>query len=547
MTTARDTDTDVVVVGAGPVGLTVALLLAAAGVRVMVAERNVTTSDEPKAISLDDESLRTLASTDVLDAVLPIITPGTGTRYYAADGEPLFQARSAVPYRFGYPFKNPFAQPALEQALAAAATAHPLVDLSFGTTFTGLRQDGAGITATVADGTTIRCAYLLGCDGGRSMVRRTLGIEMHGRSHDDPWLVVDTLGDERDELYGMHHGNPARPTVIIPGLGGRCRYELRLRPGEAEPGEPVPFDLIRRLLGPHRPISAEEVERAVVYRFHSLVAESWSVGRVLLLGDAAHMMPPFAGQGLNSGLRDAANLAWKLAGVLAGRLSPAALATYEAERKPHAAATVRLSGLLGRIVMATDPRVAARRDRRVRAALATPEGRAFFEEMRYRPVADVSSGLCAPEAPADGHGPVRAGRVLGQPRVFDLDRHRVALLDEVLGRDWAVLGIGVDTAAWDALPARVRALAPRFVAVGVEDRRPATLAGAAHLVDVDGSLHREITHLSGRFALVRPDRFVAATWPPTDAPRVEAALAPFVAPPAAPAPPRTIRNLMTTR
>jgi 3-(3-hydroxy-phenyl)propionate hydroxylase len=550
--TAAEHDVDVVVIGAGPVGLTAALLLAAAGVRVLVAERNTTTSDEPKAISLDDESLRTLAAADVLDAVLPIIVPGTGTRYHGADGEALFQARWPVPYRHGYPFKNPFAQPALEQTLAVAAAAHPLVELRFGCTFTGLRQDGAGVAVTVADGAgarTIRCAYLLGCDGGRSAVRRALGIGMRGRSHDDPWLVVDTVGDTRDELYGMHLGDPARPTVVIPGLDGRCRYELRLRPGEAEPGAPVPFALIRDLLAPHRVIDVDQVERAVVYRFHSLVAERWSAGRVFLLGDAAHMMPPFAGQGLNSGVRDATNLVWKVADVLAGRLVPAALGTYEAERASHATATIRLSEKLGRIVMTTDPRVAHRRDRWARAVLATPEGRAFLEEMRYRPVPDVSPGLCAPDDPAGPlvRGPVRAGTVLGQPRVFDLDRHRVALFDEVLGRGWAVLGIGLATAAWDGLPATLTAPAPRLVAVGVGDRRPAARAGVARVVDVDGSLDRELAHLEGRFALVRPDRYVAATWRPGDAARVETALAPYLAQPAAPTAARTTHDLSTTR
>jgi len=144
-------DVEVLVVGAGPVGLTAAALLSACGVDVLVVERNASTSEEPKAISIDDESLRTFAAAGLIDAVLPIVTPGTGTRYYGADGVPLFQARAAIPFRLGYPFKNPFAQPDLERALNSAAAADPRVQVRFGTALTGLSQDEHGVTGTVRD------------------------------------------------------------------------------------------------------------------------------------------------------------------------------------------------------------------------------------------------------------------------------------------------------------------------------------------------------------------------------------------------------------
>ena len=537
---------DVVVVGAGPVGLTTALLLAAGNVRVLLVERNTGTSDEPKAISLDDETLRTLANAAALDDVLPIITPGVGTRYYGADGRAVFQARAAIPFRLGHPFKNPFAQPAFERALHAAADRHPLIDVHFGTEFTGLTQHESEVEVALTDQADagprrVRCRYLLGCDGGRSPVRQALGISMLGHSHPVPWLVVDTLNDTHDELYGMHHGDPRRPHVIIPGLDGRCRYEVLLHPGEVEPGDPLPLEKIQLLLGDLRTIAPGDVERAVVYRFHSLVARRWSDGRVHLLGDAVHMMPPFAGQGLNSGIRDAANLSWKIADVLAGRLAPTALSTYEKERKPHAAATVRLSARLGRLVMTTDHTLARRRDRIVSAALSRPEGRAFFEEMRYRPLADFTDGLCVPdETPCE---PVGAGQMLGQPRVFDLDRHRVELLDQVLGSGWSLLGVTVPTSAWSDLPSSLSSLEARRVAVGVADRLPAKGPGCARVVDVDGSLKNELAGLHGRFVLVRPDRFVAATWLPGDTTRIAAGLAGFTGRPTpefgAPAPPST--------
>lgn len=208
----------------------------------------------------------------------------------------------------------------------------------------------------------VHVKYLLGCDGGCSRVRQIHGVGMTGRSHSDVWLVVDTTGDSHNERYAMHHGDLHRPHVIVAGLDGRCRYEFRLLDGEGEAGIVPSFDLIRQLVSPYRPITPDQVVRAVNSRFNALVANQWMIGRSFLLGDAAHMMPPFAGQGLNSGIRDAANLAWKIADVIHGRLDPSVLDTYERERRPHAIATVRLSEQLGHVVMTTSEQRARRRD-----------------------------------------------------------------------------------------------------------------------------------------------------------------------------------------
>ncbi|WP_405640004.1 FAD-dependent monooxygenase [Streptomyces sp. NBC_00019] len=307
----------VLVVGAGPVGLTAANLLGALGVRVLVVERHATTSDDAKAISLDDESLRTLQLADLDEAAYPIIVPGTGARYYGVGGRPLVHARGTGKRRYGHPFKNPFAQPDLERVLRSALDRFPHVDIRFGTRLVELSQYPDRVWATLAsadedgDAVTqqIEAAYVLGCDGGRSTVREQLSVPMRGRScPDDVWLVVDTLKDPHDEGYGMHVGDPDRPLVIVPGRAGRCRYEFRLGQGECAPGGAVPFGLVRDLLRPHRDITPEQVERSVAYTFHALLAERLRDGRCFLLGDAAHMMPPFAGQGLNSSVRDAANL-----------------------------------------------------------------------------------------------------------------------------------------------------------------------------------------------------------------------------------------------
>ncbi len=505
----REVETcDVLVVGAGPVGMTAALLLAARGVGVVLAERNLHTSNDPKAISLDDESLRSYQDAGIESQVMSVIVPGTGTRYYGADDRPLFHARSAAPFRNGFPFKNPFAQPDLERVLMGALRYDSNVRVLLGAALTSIHLDSDGVEATTGGDSprTIRARYLLGADGGRSTVRSLLGSTMSGRSHDDVWLVVDTTGDTRTERYGMHHALPERPHVIVPGLDGRCRYEFRLFPGEGEAGEEPEFELIERLVSRYRTLTPDQVERAVSYRFHGLNADHYREGPVFLLGDAAHMMPPFAGQGLNSGLRDAANLCWKIAECLAGRLADSALDSYETERRPHAEAVIRSSERLGRVVMTTDRRLAEFRDTVVRNSLHTEEGRRFFEEMRYRPVVRYTDGL------VDGDHPL-VGTQIGQPRVFDFSVRRTVPFDSMVGSGWALVGVDVDAAAWDAVAPIARRLHAPLISVPLDDT--IVVDERVHVaVDLDTLLYREFAPARGSFVVLRPDHFVAAVWSP---------------------------------
>ncbi|QFQ94944.1 NAD(P)-binding protein [Streptomyces phaeolivaceus] len=521
----------VLIVGAGPVGLTAAHLLGARGVRVLLVERNATTSDDAKAISLDDESLRTLQSADLATAVYPIIVPGTGTKYFGVGGRPLVHARGTGDRRFGHPFKNPFAQPDLERVLRAELVRHPHVEARFGTTLTGLTPLPHGVRATLHGGAgrpaeEVTADYVLGCDGGRSTVRRLLSVPMRGRSFpDDVWLVLDTLGDPHRERYGMHLGDPARPTVIVPGRDGRCRYEFLLRPDEGAAGREPPFELVSSLLRPHRAITPDQVERAVAYSFHALLAERLRVGRCFLLGDAAHMMPPFAGQGLNSGVRDAANLCWKLAEVVAGRAGDALLDTYDMERRPHAQAVIDLSVRLGRTVMTTSRPRAHLRDLLVRTALLTRPGSRYLTEMRYRPDTRIRSGaVVRPE----GRAHPLLGAPLPQPRVLHGPDYRLTPLDDVLGTGWSLLGVGLAEADWTTA-GRAGLPDATEVDVVIGDRALDGTGHRAGITDADGGLRAILRDLAGRFVLVRPDRLVAAVFPPGRAVRVARELRRFTA------------------
>ncbi|WP_329351925.1 bifunctional 3-(3-hydroxy-phenyl)propionate/3-hydroxycinnamic acid hydroxylase [Streptomyces sp. NBC_01261] len=526
---------DVLVVGAGPTGLTAAHLLGSLGVRVLLVERNPTTSDDAKAISLDDESLRTLQSAGVSDAVYPIIVPGTGTKYFGADGRGLVHARGPGDQRFGHPFKNSFAQPDLERVLLEELRRRSGVDTRFATELFSLEQHDdhvrVGVGPSQEKGPTeyLDVSYVLGCDGGRSTVRELLSIPMQGESFPDMWLVADTLGDPHDQRYGMHRGEPRRPTVIVPGGAGRCRYEFLLHPGEGKPGDPPPFELVRELLRPYREITPDQVERSVTYTFHALLADRLRDGRCFLLGDAAHMMPPFAGQGLNSGVRDAANLCWKIADVLGGRASDALLDTYDSERRPHAQAVINLSVRLGLIVMTTSRLRAHLRDLLVRIAMHTPWGRRYLTEMRYRPNIRIRSGAVAP---LDGQAQSPIGRALPQPRVLHGPHHRVTWLDDVLGRGWSLLGVGLTDADW-AAAARAGLPAGTRVDVVLNDRAPRDHPGRTGIADADGRLDAAFGGLDGRFVLVRPDRLIAAVFEPDQSDRVSHSLGRFAPRPSA--------------
>jgi 3-(3-hydroxy-phenyl)propionate hydroxylase len=348
----------VVVIGAGPTGLTAATLLGQYGITCVVLDRWAAVHPLPRAVHLDDETYRLLARLGVGEQFGAISRPARGLRLLDRELRVLAEfRRGAERGRHGYPEANMFDQPQLEEILRANLGRHPTVRLRGGTEVTALDQSGPGpVRLSLTDRatgrtSTMRAAYVLGCDGANSFVRASIGAVMRNLGGAQRWLVVDVATDAPlGQWEGVHQVcDPVRAATYMRIGERRYRWEFRLRPGESADDFRTPdrlYPLLRPWTGsvpPHR----LEILRTADYVFRAQTADRWRDRRVFLLGDAAHLSPPFIGQGMGAGLRDAANLAWKLKGVLADGLPHALLDTYEAERRPHARALILRAHLVG--------------------------------------------------------------------------------------------------------------------------------------------------------------------------------------------------------
>lgn len=489
---AAPIETDVVVIGAGPVGLTLANLLADLGVKTLLVDRAPTVSDEPRAISITDEALRVMHQIGIAERLAPEMLMDTGARYFGRKGQLLAEVRARQP-RLGQPAKSQFDQPVLARFLLDAARARSLVTVRFetearnavgGTDFVDVDIAGpAGVEA-------VRCQWLVACDGGRSPTRAQLGIVLEGSTQVERWIVIDVVNSPHaPEPFSQFHCNGKRPCVIVPGVKGRCRYEFMLLPGD-DPDAVLKPESVIRLVAPYQRIEAGDIRRAAVYMAQQRIAQTYRKGRVLLAGDAAHLMPPFAGQGLNSGVRDAANLAWKLAASVRGEASDSLLDTYEQERRPHAAEMVRLSYRIGKVVMSTSPMATALRDGAIAALGVVPAAKAWIVGMKFLRQPHFIDGCVqtpsarVPQAAAD-----LVGKALAQPRVRKADG-TTCWLDALLGPAWSTLHFRPDGHIQLARQGRAG-------------------QGEETVVDDLDGLFKDL-HASGAALLVRPDRYVAA-------------------------------------
>lgn len=501
-------DADVLIIGAGPTGLTLANLLGSMGVQVLVVERNAGTVTEPRAVSIDDESMRAMQAAG-LDAQVDAITAnGYGSIYRGPDGRPFLRVMPQS-RDYGFDKRNAFEQPQLEAVLREGLSRFPNVTAQFETEVVGQDQDDAGVTVTFDDGTTARAAYVIAADGGRSPMRERLDIPMDGSTYEEPWLIVDLASTENSGRHTEVFCNPERSCISLPGPNGIRRYEFKLNKGEdREACVAEPF--VRDLLGAVGSDRDCPFRRVQVYTFHARLAQRWRIGRIMLAGDAAHLTPPFAGQGMNSGLRDAHNLAWKLDEVLRGA-DPVLLDTYEVERRPHAQSMIDLALRMGQVMMPTN----AWQGRLVRAGFRVlsiwPPARDYFAQMKYKPKPRFLQGLVWPNDTAANKA--ITGQLIPQPIIESTDRTRV-LMDMVLPDTPVVLIHDADPHRLDAdVLAKLQAVGAHIVGLTPEGVNPRD--GAFPVYRDASSLFAMAPRAAclGHAILLRRDRYVAAVRP----------------------------------
>jgi 2-polyprenyl-6-methoxyphenol hydroxylase-like FAD-dependent oxidoreductase len=495
-----DADYDVAIIGYGPVGQLLSLLLGERGHKTVVIERHENIYGMPRAAHFDDEIARILQAVGIRADSSAFIEPyDNWYEWRNAEGDTLLKVDWRGHGPSWWHTSNFFCQPELERALDARAGSQPAVTIRRGLSALDLSQDEHGVTISVAPAgeshrsaasETVTARYAIGCDGANSVVRERsrMPISDHGFFYD--WLIVDMMPGEP-----MHFDppawqlcDPARPTTLVPGGPGRRRWEFMALPGENTEMLNSP-ETAWELLAPWglTPENAA-MERHTVYRFQARLAQKWRDGRALIAGDAAHLMPPFAGQGMCSGFRDANNLAWRLDLVLRGVTDDSVLDSYGPERGPHVQHFINFSMELGKVICVPDPAKARHRDLSMRASLVNP----------------------SPPPPAApprlGHGILRphdsaAGLLSIQSRVKSRDDS--GLFDDVAGRGWRILTTSGCRPRLDGRAADVLArLDMRILRLGEKADTD------VDLIDLDGRYSGWFAQLGADTVIVRPDFYI---------------------------------------
>jgi 3-(3-hydroxy-phenyl)propionate hydroxylase len=509
--------TKVLVVGLGPCGVTVANHLGLYGIETVVIDRAADILDYPRAVGMDDEALRSFQTVGLAEALLDDMVRNVPARYHTSKGKCFAHVHpQGQPY--GWSRRNLFLQPLMEATLRRGLSRFACVTTLLGHELEGLVEREGGITATIRppDGASfaLRADYVVGADGGRSTVRNLIGAKLEGKTDSARWLVVDMQDDELDAPFTSVYTHINLPKISIALPYGHRRFEFRIPSGESEEEVLQPERLEARIgqfypPGPRR----ARVLRARVYTHHSRIADRFRVGRVFLAGDSAHLQPPFFGQGMNSGLRDATNLAWKLAAVLTGRAGDALLDSYEAERRDHARKMVNIATMMGRLY-APGSRVAEfARDTLFRLIQGLPNLRDYILQMRFKPMPRYTQGVVLHRVGIAKDSPV--GRMFMQPMVETADRRKLKL-DDAIGPWFAVIGANKDPARFLNDQERTFWTASGASLVHMRRSRSApdtvpSAEGTIVLDDLMGGFRDWRMQNPGKdFIILRPDRYVAA-------------------------------------
>lgn len=462
-------DCDVAVVGLGPVGGILAGLLGHAGLSVTVLDRELTALQLPRGVGIDAEIMRVVQTLGLAGKLEPLLKVFRGAQYLDADGN-VVSTRPGVtgPGPQGWPARYNVHQPEFEGILREALAERGNVTVLAGYEVNEVRNEdpfgGMVVALDLASGNpvTVRARYVVGCDGARSVVRRAAGLDLDDFGLNQPWVVTDFAVSDDAGLPGIntHYADPESPAIYIHVVRNLRRFEFRGKPGEDLADATMPeaaWKRVARWLTPDQ----GELLRAAVYTHRSLVARRWRNGPLIVAGDAAHQTPPFLGQGLCTGVRDAASLAWRLRAVLRDGAPDSLLDSYETERSGHARFYIQTSTSLGNVLSSPDKATLDKLNARVgrEGSGAAPRlGPGLFEE--------------------DPSGP--GGTLAPQPRLAD-----GRLLDDVTGYRFALV-----TRA--PLPPGTRELAEA--------------AGCA-VVEATGEAGDWLDGLGAGTAIVRPDRY----------------------------------------
>ena len=503
----------VAIAGAGPVGLTIANYLGQMGVSVVLIEKLESLIDYPRAIGIDDEALRAMQAVGLVDNVLPHTTPWHAMRFLTPKGR-CFADIQPMTDEFGWSRRNAFIQPQVDAVLYDGLSRFPHVRCLFSREVEAFSQNSDGVTLNVkgsgGERETVRADWLVACDGGASFIRRTLNIPFEGKTAPNQWIVIDIANDPLATPHVYLCCDPVRPYVSAALPHGVRRFEFMVMPGETEAQLSEPHKM-RQLLSKVLP-DPDNVEliRQRVYTHNARIAERFRVDRVLLAGDAAHIMPVWQGQGYNSGMRDAFNLAWKLALVVNGKAGEALLDSYQQERRDHAKAMIDLSVTAGNVLAPPKRWHGAVRDGISWLVNYLPPVKRYFLEMRFKPMPQYRDGALL----AEGEGKTSpVGKMFIQPKVT-LETGQVTLLDEVIGARFAIIAWGCNP-RWgltDEQIARWRAVGVQFIQVVPEVQIHCdqdNVPGVIRVGDTQNRLKNWFAQHDTAIAVVRPDRFVA--------------------------------------
>jgi 3-(3-hydroxy-phenyl)propionate hydroxylase len=498
--------TDVAIIGAGPAGLVAANLLGLYGVNTVLIERNKLSSDQPKAVIMDDEFLRLVYRLGTLEALRPhLTTVPFGVHFYSPLGFELVKAEGFITSN-GFPNRNSVSQPMLEKILLQNLQRFDSVTICYRHAAKALSQSDTEVHVALEDELgqerRINARYLLGCDGVHSFVRESLNIAFEGVRLNEPHLVVDFAEFPDQSPFSRFFCDPRRPfnSILMP-YGGR-RIEFMLIDGD-DRDRIQSFESVQRLVKQHTPYADVELKviRSAVYGYSARVAERLRGHRAFLLGDAAHVMPPFGSSGMNTGARDANNLCWKIALVLNNLADAEILDSYDPERRPQIESVVKYSVLVGRLANIRSWPLALVRDAFFATINLSSRVQRYFREMRYMPKSVITHGLVVARRQPSS----LVGRVF--PRLTLRDGDAKLDFDDLCGKGFALIGIDMD----HVVLAKIAHLAP-WTKIKPACFNVRVDAGPQPGFALDDDRQKKLlAPHSGEIVIVRPDRYTAAT------------------------------------